>query len=233
MTAAPSDTIASVPSTATVLRRWVPWSLGGETLGFLAPAAVGPATYALTTPPVLQAALLIVAGVIEGAALGAAQSVPLRALIPGFDARSWVRNTALAAGFAWTIGMVPATLGEAFLDYWYITIPAAVVLAPALLLSIGAAQYLVLRKHVASATLWIWANAGAWLVGIAWVFVAMAFVSEGDPTWRIAAAGIAGGVLMAATVAVITGFALAHILGAPLTAKRSGPYPHPVISGKM
>ncbi len=193
----------------------LPWTLAvflGETLGFTAPAAVGALLYATSAPSAVQLVLLVAAGAIEGLVLGGSQSIVLRRYLAGFRPTYWIRNTMLAASFAWSIGMMPSTLGTAFLDYWYVTLPLAVVLAPALLLSIGFAQYLELRRLVPHANWWIWANAGAWLVGTSWVFVAMAFVSEGDPTWAIALAGLIGGALMALTVAASTGLCLAVLL---------------------
>jgi hypothetical protein len=56
------------------------------------------------------------------------------------------------------------------------------------------------------------ANGLAWLLGVAWVFVAMALVTEQTPAAAVAAVSALGGLLMAVTVALVTGLAWAWIL---------------------
>ncbi len=195
-----------------LLVRWVTFTVAGEALGFGVPAVVGASTYAAGVNGPSQMAWLVVAGTIEGALLGLAQSFVLRRCFVNFAAVPWIRNTALAAMFAWTLGMTPSTLGDRLVDYWYISVPAAVILAPVLLVSVGFAQWLVLRHHITPSRQWIAANTIGWLVGITWIFVAMAFVSEGDPTWAVALAGAVGGFLMAVTIAIATGTCLIWLL---------------------
>jgi len=82
----------------------------------------------------------------------------------------------------------------------------AAVLGLLLLSSIGTAQWFVLRHHVARASRWIWATAAAWLAGLA-VFLgfAMPLWQPGQAVALTVGIGVAGGLLMAATVASITG----------------------------
>jgi hypothetical protein len=184
----------------------------GELVGFTAPALAGTAGYALGVPDPLMLPPMVAAGAVEGVALAFAQSLVLRRELPGFRTRAWVVATAAAAAFAWTLGMMPSSLGNYAEEHPGLLIAAAAVLGPVLLNSIGVAQWLVLRRHVRHAPWWIVANAGAWLVGIAAVFAAMALVQEGDPAWRIGLMGVVGGVCMGAIVASVTGFALVRLL---------------------
>lgn len=191
----------------------------GEAVGFAGPAAMGALVYGFGIPAWPALPLHVLAGGFEGAVLGFTQASVLRRYVPALDVRGWVRNTTLAAMLAWLLGMLPSTIGDPLFDRWLWFSPLLAAGSVVLLNSIGIAQWLVLRPHAVTAWWWIPANAVAWLAGIPWVFVAMAFVSEGDPTWAIATAGVAGGVLMAATVCVVTGLALHMILRSPQPAR--------------
>ena len=53
--------------------------------------------------------MLVGAGAVEGATLGAAQLAGMGARRP--DPRKWIGATALGAALAWAIGLLPSTLG--------------------------------------------------------------------------------------------------------------------------
>jgi hypothetical protein len=190
-------------ATAGIRRAWFRWTTAGEFAGFLAPALAG----ALTTSPVV----LVAAGVVEGAVLGAAQAVVLRRWV---TARGWVGATALAAGLAWAIAMLAVHNGDRLNTLPpAVTLPVAAVAGMGVLLSIGTAQWCVLRGHVPHAHLWIWANAVAWAAGL------LVFTAVTTPLWQpgqspvlVALVGALGGLLMAATVAAITASALTRIV---------------------
>jgi len=104
---------------------------------------------------------------------------------------------------------------------WDVSEPLAVGLAAAgaavLLSSIGLLQWRVLRRHVARAGRWVPATAGAWIAGL------LGFTAVTSPLWRagqpavlVAAIGVLGAVVMAATVAAITGLALVRLLPPPI-----------------
>ena len=48
----------------------------------------------------------------------------------------------------------------------FLLIAGAVGLGPVLLCSLGAAQWVVLRRHVPGAGHWVWMSAAAWLAGL-------------------------------------------------------------------
>lgn len=95
-------------------------------------------------------------------------------------------------------------------------LPLAAVAGMGVLLSIGTGQWLVLRHHVDRAFRWVWATAVAWCAGLI-VFTAFTtpLWQPGQHTALIALIGAPGGLLMAATMAAITGAALARLLGRP------------------
>jgi hypothetical protein len=192
--------------TGDLRKTWFAWVTAGEFAGFLAPALAG----ALTP----TAPLLVLAGVVEGTVLGAAQWVVLRRTFRYLKAPQWIGVTALAAGFAWAVALL-AVDHAASLN----SLPLPVLLAIAaisgtgVLLSLGSCQWLVLRRHVRDASLWIWANAAAWGVGlIVFAAVTTPLWQPGQSTVVIALIGALGGLLMAATTAAVTGFALSRLL---------------------
>ena len=196
----------STKLTTSVWTTWFIWVTAGEFAGFLAPAITG----ALTS----SGPLLVLAGTIEGAVLGAAQCLVLRRTIPRLNAPEWIGVTALAAGFAWAVAMLAVHFGEPLGTLpMVVLLPLAAVAGMGVLLSMGIGQWLLLRHHVDDASKWVWANAVAWCAGL---IVFGAFTSPlwqpGQPAVLVALIGAAGGVLMAATMAAITGRALVRLL---------------------
>jgi hypothetical protein len=121
--------------------------------------------------------------------------------------------------------MVPGMLGDRL-----VTLPpaalalAAVPAAAALLGGIGTAQWLVLRRAGAGRPSWIAVTAAAWAAGLAvFMSTAMPLWRPGQPWWLVAAVGVGCGALMAATVAAVTGLAVARLPPAPPTGGTAGP----------
>ena len=93
------------------LLRWVLVVTVGEAIGFLVPAVVGAAVTAAAWAPLPTLIAMVLAGSVEGAVLGAAQSdclhrwgvLPLR--------RRWIAATSLGAAVAWSLGMLPVMVG--------------------------------------------------------------------------------------------------------------------------
>ena len=120
---------------------------------------------------------------------------------------------------AYAIGMLPSSIGAGLTRLPPpVLIAGGVVAGVALLASIGTAQWLVLRHDGYDAPWWILTTAGAWLAGLG-VFMAVA-----TPLWRpgqsvivAVLVGVTAGVLMAGTVAVLTGFAAQRLTGGSST----------------
>lgn len=123
------------------------------------------------------AALAVVFGmVLEGVLVGAAQEGVLRRRVTGLPRWSWTAATAAGAALAWLVGMVPSTV-MALMDATSSTPPPSeppALVRYALALGLGAiagpilglAQWIVLRRVVARAGRWLWANAVAWAAGM-------------------------------------------------------------------
>jgi hypothetical protein len=198
--------MSTMLTTLGIRKTWFTWVTAGEFTGFLVPALAG----ALMSP----APLLVLAGVVEGAILGAVQWVVLRRVFPSLSASRWIGVTAVAAGFAWAVAMLTADNSELLNS---LPLPAVLTLAAisgtGVLLSLGTGQWLVLRLHVRDSSVWIWANAAAWGAGlIVFTAVTTPLWQPGQSTVLIALIGALGGLLMAATMAAITGFALTRLL---------------------
>lgn len=193
-------------------RSWTLWVTGGECLGFVVPAVV--AVLVAAGVPAVRASAFLAAGAIEGAVLGAAQVRVLRRVLPRVSARGWVLRTSLAAVVAWSIGLVPTLFSDEVLALpAAVMIPAAVLLGSVLLVSIGVAQWTVLRHEVRGAGHWVWITAVGWGAGLA------AFGAVTSPLWQegqapavVAAVGVLGGVVMAAVMAAATGAGLVWLL---------------------
>jgi hypothetical protein len=193
--------------------RWLTATFLGETLGFLLPVIVVVlAIDGWDAGP--QLVVLLIAGAGEGAALGAAQSLVLRRVLPGFPSAAWTFRTALAASLAWAIGLAPSELAGTWQDWpalvlVTVAIPAGLVL----LASIGVAQWSVLRRLLPGTARWIGWTALAWLAGLGtFLTVATPLWQPGQPLWLTVLIGAVAGSLMALAMAAVTGWGLVRMI---------------------
>jgi hypothetical protein len=161
---------------------------------------------------------MVLAGAGEGTVLGWSQTRVLRPLLPGLSSTAWTARTAAAAALAWLLGMAPSTFG-AVLDDWSpgVRVAVGVPAAALVLLSIGVAQWTVLRRVLPGSARWIGWTAVGWLGGLA-VFLGVAppLWHSGQGVVQVALVGALTGVGMAATRAAVTGWGLVRLLrGAP------------------
>lgn len=201
-----SNRLSPVPiDRSSFFRHWLVWATLGEGLGFAVVALTG-VTVALTAvPPVLAAVVLLTAGAVEGALLGAGQVHALGALpISRSSLRAWIPLTSLAAVAAWCIGLLPSLLPR--LDW---SSPAVWVMAGllglVLLATIPTAQLVVLRRLVRRPWRWLPANMLGWAVGLGWTMAVSPLVDSGTAVPMIVALYATAGGLMALTVAAATG----------------------------
>ncbi|WP_354053620.1 hypothetical protein [Dietzia sp. 2505] len=179
-----------------------------EAVGFAFPAAIGGTLGLLAAPAGVVYPAMILAGACEGALLGYGQSIGFGSVVP----RSrWILATAAGAATAWSIGMLPSSLGGTdWASPWVLVLAA--VLGLVLLLSIPTLQWVVLRRNRLRATFWIPVNAAAWAVGILWPLAPSPLIDETTPAPTLFGVYLVAGLLMAATVAVVTGFAARRIV---------------------
>lgn len=199
------------------LRRWVGHVILGETVGFLIPASGFAIAWVLGLSPWAALVLQVALGFGEGALLGLAQALALRGTRAQVPVARWTVVTGLAASMAWGLGVAPVTLldsGVSLDPQQPLTLLVLVVGGAVLLLSIPVAQWTVLRKVVARAWRWIPVNMAAWLIGISFTLAPTPFVDESSPVALAALLFGTGGLLMATTVALLTGLGLRRMLSA-------------------
>ncbi len=83
------------------------------------------------------------------------------------------------------------------------------------LLSMGGAQWLVVRHHVTHAGWWIAANAVAWPIGVTVPVVGMTLIPDGAAAASMAAVGVLSGLLMGLIVGALTGVAFVFLVLPP------------------
>jgi hypothetical protein len=128
--------------------------------------------------------------------------------------RRWIAATSVGAAVAWSLGMLPSTLGG--LNWTVGTVVLVGIGGLILLSSLPLAQYFVLRDHVRRALLWIPINMVAWLLGITWTLVPSPWVDQSTPIGTLILIYGVAGLCMAATVAVITGLGMTRLLLPPI-----------------
>jgi hypothetical protein len=180
--------------------------VAGETAGFAVAATVGALTAASDWPGAADFALLLGAGSVEGVLLGAGQAIAMSRLqLPRGIVRRWPVVTSAAAVLAWAIGLLlfsgSIPVDRASPAAWLL----AAILGAVLLLSIPVAQYLLLRSAIPGASRWIGVNVLAWLLGITWTFAPSPVVNASTPTITLILTYAVAGLLMAITVAIVTG----------------------------
>ncbi|TXN28086.1 hypothetical protein [Lacisediminihabitans profunda] len=183
-------------------RRWILFVTVGEAVGFLVPAATG----TLTASPSLerwQVPLLILAGIVEGALLGAAQALAARRFRRPPPLWGWIGTTALGAAIAWSCGLGISAIAQSAAPVAAVIV-AAVVLGLTGLVAMPTLQYLTIRRTIPRSALWIPVNAGAWAVGIGWTFLPSPFIDETTPMQGLIVAYALAGLFMATTVAALT-----------------------------
>lgn len=158
---------------------WVAANMAGEIAGLGTAALVGAAATALVSQAAgglidtLMNAMMVVAGAVEGAAVGFAQWFVLRRFITTLKRSSWIWATIVGSVIAWLV-MMP--LGQFGANYIRPGAPEStfILSGPIFGLFLGAilgvAQWTVLRRFVPHSATWIAANALAWSVGMFIVF---------------------------------------------------------------
>jgi hypothetical protein len=201
--------------------RWVLANLAGEGIGFGLTMLIGiqaAGTLASLASAALFAAMLamvLLVGILEGAAVGSAQWLVLRRILPGLPLRAWAAATMVGAIVAWGVGMALGSLAGDRLEAATEGFP----LLPALMIGMVAgsilscSQWVVLRPRVARAGWWVPAHAAAWAVGMAVAFAGLRGMTE--ELSPVAIAVVAAGTALAVgfIVAATTGVVLVLLVG--------------------
>ena len=209
---------------------WLQWTfanVAGEVLGLGLAAAVATAMVLTIGEPetglvaLTMAGVMIAAGALEGVIVGFAQWFVLRRRLYRMGRREWVTATAIGAFLAWAIGMGPSTLMALNQNAGSSPPPEisdavkyalASVMGVALGTILGAPQWRALRRHTSGASLWVWANAAAWAVGMPVVFIGAGTSPVGASALSIALKVVMTIAAAGASVGAINGVALLWLL---------------------
>src|SRR5262245_36821591 len=183
---------------------WLQWALAnvvGEVLGLglagtvaiVLVLTIGEPETALVA--LMMAGVMIAAGALEGVIVGFAQWLVLRRRLRRLSRREWSTATAIGEFLAWTIGMAPSTLMALNQSAGPSSPPEisdavkyslVAVMGAALGVILGAPQWRVLRRYASGASLWMWANAAAWAVGMPVVFIGVGAFPVGASALSVA-----------------------------------------------
>jgi hypothetical protein len=207
--------------------RWTFANVAGEVLGLGLVGAIAVVMVLTIGDPetalvaLTMAGVMIAAGALEGVIVGYAQWLVLRRRLCRLSRREWVTATAIGAFLAWAIGMAPSTLMA--LDQNAGSSPPpemsdalkyalASVMGVVLGTILGAPQWRVLRRYASGASMWVWANAAAWAVGMPVVFIGAGTSPVGASALSIALKLFATIAAAGASVGAIHGVALLWLL---------------------
>lgn len=195
-----------------LLRRWVVVVTLGEWLGFAVPAVVGALLFDAT--PAILVPSLLAAGAVEGALLGGSQWLVLRTELPRLSLARWAGLTAVGAVLAYIAGLLPSTFSDTWSD-WPVAAQVALflVVGPALLATIGTAQWVELRHHIVGAGRWVLGTAMAWAAALAtFGLISTPLWQEGQSVALTILIGVFAGLVMALVMAVVTGRVMRSLL---------------------
>ena len=204
----PPAAILGVPS------RWVAAGAAAEAVGMTAAALA--ARLGTHVPPAAGLALVVAGGLVEGTALGTAQGVLLRRVLPRLRTGRYVAATVLVAGLGWAAASAPSVLSG---DDGGAAPPLLLVLLGAAGLGLtmgavlGAAQSWALRGAAPHPWRWTLANVAAWPGAMAVIFAGAMLPGAG---WRLdAVLGLAlvTGATAGGLLGVVTGRFLPGVTG--------------------
>lgn len=156
----------------------------------------------------LSFGIAILSGAIEATIVGLAQWWAMHPWFPAIGRASWWGATMAGALLAYALGYLPSTLismGEAATEtpqaepaVW-VTLLLAAALGAVAGAVLSFAQWLVLRRQVRRAGLWIPGNMLAWACGMPLIFLGMDLAFKMADTWQTVLV-IAGAILLAGVV---------------------------------
>ncbi len=160
--------------------------------------------------------LVVAGGLVEGVALGVAQSSGISAWLP-HRRRRWILTTVAVAGIGWAGASAPAVLsGEGGSEPSRLLILAgAVGIGVAMGAVLGAAQAWVLRGRVPHPRRWLIANVLAWAAAMPIVFLGATTPAADWSTPAVVALGAVTGSVAGAAVGLVSGWFLISLTGSP------------------
>lgn len=205
-------------------RRWIGACALAETIGMGASAAAARIGQHITHGPDpgargLALAVVVLGGLVEGAALGLLQGWVLGTRWPGLSRLRFALLTVLVAGIGWAAASTPSVLsddgnraGPPILLVVLGGLGLGLVMGPVL----GAAQAVALRGALAHPWRWVAANAAAWPAAMALIFAGASTAGEHWSVIELVAYGVATGALAGTALGLVTSGWMASLDGQPV-----------------
>ena len=195
--------------------RWLIVVTAAEAIGFSIPIAVGILT--VSASAWVAVPLILIAGACEGLILGTGQALafplPLR--------RSrFAALTALGAGLVWALALLLVATMPMLDGLAQVVLGAAAAIVG--LGTIGAAQWLELRRVSSRASAWIVWTGLAWLAALPMSFLPSPLVDEATPAASAAVLWACAGLLMAHVMARITWLGVERLTPLPARTPEKG-----------
>jgi hypothetical protein len=193
-------------------RSWVLACTLAEAVGMTAAAGAARAAAAVSDRDVdgsivAGLSLVVVAGLVEGSALGWLQAWALRGVLGPQGRRGWLLATVLVAGIGWAAASAPAAIAG---DSAGQSPPLLMVLVAAAGLGtvmgalLGAAQAWAVRLHVLHPFQWVRASVLGWAAAMPVVFFGATAVGASWAWWLVALSGTATGAAAGWVLGVVT-----------------------------
>lgn len=185
--------------------RWVAACVLAETVGMAASAAAARGGEGLDAPAALG--LVVAGGLVEGTALGLAQSWVLAGRLPRLRRRTWTGLTVLVAGVGWAAASAGPVLsgddGGASPPLALVLLGGAgigLVMGPVL----GGAQALAMRRAARAPGRWVLANLLAWPPVMVVIFLGASSPPESWSTASVALLGAVTGAVAGSVLGLVT-----------------------------
>jgi hypothetical protein len=184
-------------------------------------AVAGTAVLAREMTAAAAWAVVVTGGLVEGLALGLAQALVLARWTRGLSRARYLAATVLVAGVGWAVASVPSAVGggDAEQPPVLLVILGAAAIGVVLGTILGAAQAAALRGVVRHPRRWVVANATAWPVVMALIFVGATLPDAGWPAWGVLVTGTATGVVAGSALGALTGLFLPSLSGPPVSSR--------------
>jgi hypothetical protein len=200
--------------------RWTTATLAGEVLGIGVIVALT-TLFSRVAAGTWTMVVLIAAGSLAGAVLGACQWTAIGPHLPREKAR-WIAHTTAASAFTWTLGVFGSAAAQA---PEATCTPVGVVLASVMPVgmlvgaAIGAAQWLILRRRYEDSGWWLLANTLGWALGTMSAFTWMVRCPQPESAAALAVLGTTAGLIAGLVTGGVTGLGLVAIVTRPKPAE--------------
>ena len=177
---------------------WIASLAAAESLG-MAAASAAARLGEYSASALFTLAVSIVAGAVEGAALGAVQGRLLATLSPRVNRRRFLWVTTVSAAVGWALGMLPASMNSDSGSIgpepplWLILIAAA-AMGMSMGALLGLAQSAALKGAFENRMPWFWGQLVAWTLAMPVIFLGATSVPAGIALgWLLLAGASTGG----------------------------------------